>query len=82
MYMDDIELFAKKEKELRSLIPTIRIYNLDIGLKFDIDNEKSKKKNNGRNRTDYSKKNQNVWRKGKLFFSFHLITPSKAAERG
>ena len=27
MYMDDIEIFAKNEKELETIIETIRIYN-------------------------------------------------------
>ena len=33
MYMDDIKLFAKKnEKELETLIHTVRIYSHDIGV--------------------------------------------------
>ena len=36
IYMDDIKLFAKKEKELETLIHTVRIYNQDIGMKFDM----------------------------------------------
>ena len=31
MYMDDIKLFAKNEKELETLIHTVRIYSEDIG---------------------------------------------------
>ena len=34
MYMDDMKLFAKNEKELETLIQTIRIYSQDIGIKF------------------------------------------------
>ena len=34
MYMDDIKLFAKKEKELETLIHTVRIYSQDIGMEF------------------------------------------------
>ena len=34
MYMDDIKLFAKSEKELETLVQAIRIYTLDIGMKF------------------------------------------------
>ena len=30
MYIDDIKLFAKNEKELETLIQTIRIYSQDI----------------------------------------------------
>ena len=36
MYMDDIKLFAKNEKELETLKHTIRIYSQDIGMEFDI----------------------------------------------
>ena len=34
MYMDDIKRFAKKEKELETLIQTVRIYRQDIGMEF------------------------------------------------
>ena len=37
MYMDDIKLFAKNEKELETLIHAIRIYSLDIGMEFGIE---------------------------------------------
>ena len=37
MYMDDITLFAKNEKELENLIQTVRIYSQDIGMKFGIE---------------------------------------------
>ena len=37
MYMDDIKLFAKNEKELETLIHTIRIYSQDIGMEFGIE---------------------------------------------
>ena len=32
--MDDTKLFAKKEKELETLIHTVRIYSQDIGMEF------------------------------------------------
>ena len=35
--MDDIKLFAKKKKELKTLIQTIRIYSQHIGMEFDIE---------------------------------------------
>ena len=35
--MDDIKLFAKKEKELETLIHTIRISSQDIGMEFGIE---------------------------------------------
>ena len=37
MYMDDIKLFAKKEKELETLIHTVRIHSQDIGMEFSIE---------------------------------------------
>ena len=37
MYMDDIKLFAKNEKELETLIHTVRIYTQDIGVEFSIE---------------------------------------------
>ena len=37
MYMDDIKLFAKKEKEQETLIHAIRIYSRDIGIEFGIE---------------------------------------------
>ena len=37
MYMDDIKLFAKNEKELETLILAFRIYSQDIGMEFGID---------------------------------------------
>ena len=37
MYMDDIKLFAKNERELETLIHAIRIYSQDIGMKFGIE---------------------------------------------
>ena len=36
MYMDDIKLFAKKEKELETLTHDVRICSQDIGMEFDI----------------------------------------------
>ena len=37
MYMDDIKLFPKKEKELETLIHTVRIYSQDIGMESGIE---------------------------------------------
>ena len=39
MYMDNIKMFAKNDKELKTLIQVVRIYNLDIGMQFGIKNE-------------------------------------------
>ena len=35
--MDDIKIFAKNEKELETLIQTIRIFSQDIGMGFRIE---------------------------------------------
>ena len=37
MYMDDMKLFAKIEKELESLIHAVRIYSQDIEMEFGIE---------------------------------------------
>ena len=37
MYMDDIKLFAKNEKEQETLIHAVRIYSHDIGMEFVIE---------------------------------------------
>ena len=37
MYIDDIKLFAKNEKELETLIDAVRIYSQDIGIEFGIE---------------------------------------------
>ena len=37
MYVDDIKLFVKNEKELETLIQRVRIYSQDIGMKFGIE---------------------------------------------
>ena len=34
MYMDDIKLFAKNEKELKTLIQEVRIYSENIRMEF------------------------------------------------
>ena len=37
MYMDDIKLFAKNEKELETRIHAVRIYSQDMGMEFGIE---------------------------------------------
>ena len=37
MYMDNNKLFAKNEKELKTLIHAIRIYSQDTGMEFGIE---------------------------------------------
>ena len=38
MYMEDIKLFVKNEKELETLIHTVRIYSQGIGMELGIKN--------------------------------------------
>ena len=38
MYINDIKLFAKNEKELETLIHVVRLYSQDIGMEFGIEN--------------------------------------------
>ena len=35
MFIDDIKLFAKNEKELKTLIHAVKIYYKDVGMEFD-----------------------------------------------
>ena len=37
MYMDDIKIFARNEKDLETLIHAVRIYNQDIEMEFGIE---------------------------------------------
>ena len=37
MYMDDLKLFAKNEKELETLIQAVRIYSHDIEMQYGIE---------------------------------------------
>ena len=37
MYMDDIKLFVLNEKELETLIHTVRISSQDIGMEINIE---------------------------------------------
>ena len=41
MYMDDVKLFAKNEKELETLIDAVRIYSQDKGMEVGIDKSAS-----------------------------------------
>ena len=34
MYMDDIKLFAKNEKEIETIIHSVRIYSQEIKMEF------------------------------------------------
>ncbi len=37
LYMDDLKLYGKTQKDLQSLIQTVRIYSSDIGMEFGIE---------------------------------------------
>ena len=72
MYIDDIKLFAKNEKELETLIHAVRQYSQAIGMEFGIeklaisDNENRKTPHYKRNGTTKSRQNLNVRRKANL----------------
>ena len=36
LFMDDLQLYAKNEKELDTLVQTVRIFSGDIGMEFGI----------------------------------------------
>ena len=62
MYMDDIKLFAKNERELEILIHAVRIYSQNIGMEFGIEkchasHEKWQTTYDWRNRTTKSCQN-------------------------
>ena len=42
--MNDAKIFAKNEKEIETLIQTIRIFSQDIGMEFGIEKYKSRKR--------------------------------------
>ena len=78
MYMDDIKLFAKNEKELETLIHTVRIYSQDIGMEFGIEKcamlvmKSGKRHVTGGMELLNQENNQNARRKGKLQILGHL----------
>ena len=63
MYMDDIKLFSKNEKELETLIHAVRIYSQDIRMEFGIEkrcharHEKGQTTYDWRNGTTKSRQN-------------------------
>ena len=71
MYMADIKLFAKMEKNWEF---DANNKNMQSGYRngirhrkmYQADNEKWKKTNNRRNKTTKSRKNQDTWKKWKL----------------
>ena len=48
MFVDDINLFAKNEKEMETLIHAVGIYIQDIGIGFDIETCAILKMRNGK----------------------------------
>ena len=57
-YTDDMKLFAKKEKELETLIHAVGIHSQDIGMEFGlchVGNEKRQTTPDGRNGTTKSR---------------------------
>ena len=65
IYIDNIKLFAKTEKELETLIQKIRIQSRYRNGTYyrkmcHVNSEKGKKINNRRNRNTKSRKNQNT----------------------
>ena len=36
LFMDDLKLYGKKEREIESLVQTVRIYSEDIAVEFGI----------------------------------------------
>ena len=70
--MDDIKLFAKNEKELKTLIQALGIYSEDIGMEFGIEKcamlimKSGKRQMTEGLELPNQEKNQNAWREGIL----------------
>ena len=37
LYMDNLKFYGKTQKDLESLIPTVKIYSSDIGMEFRLE---------------------------------------------
>ena len=80
MYIDNIKLFAKNDKELETLILAVRIYSPDRGMEFGVEKcpilimRSGETTYNRRNGTTKSRKNQNARRKGN--YKYWKLTPS------
>ena len=59
MYMDDIKLVAKNEKELKILIQKMKIYSDDIGIEFGIEKCAMLKMRSGKRQMTEGKKLRN-----------------------
>ena len=72
MYIDNIRLFAKNEKELETLIQAVRIYCQDIRMEFGTEKctqliiRSRKRQMTGGIELTKSRKKQNAWGKGNL----------------
>ena len=71
MYADDIKPFVKNENQLETLIQTVKIYNQDIGMEFEIEKcalliMRSRKHHMMEGIEWLNQENQNSWRKGNL----------------
>ena len=70
MYMNDIKLFVRNEKEFETLRHAVRIYSQDLGMEFGIEklcyayHERGEMKKDRRNIATKLDKKLNVWRKG------------------
>ena len=66
LYIDDTRIFSKYEKELETILQTIRISNQNIGMELRIEKFAiliwgKKKENSGRDRNSLSWKYQNIF---------------------
>ena len=87
MYMDDMKLFSKNEKELETLIQTVRIYSLYLGIKFIIEKcamfiTKSGKRQITEGIELQSQEKVEMIKKMKLTSTMEFWTPSNQVERG
>ena len=65
MYIDDIKLFAKNEKELETLIQAVRIYSQDVGMEFSIERCKAMKSSKRKMMESMEQPNQEKKKKNK-----------------
>ena len=79
MYIDDIKVCAKNEKELETLIQTIRTYCQDIGMEFGIKNmscqQRKVGKENQRKKQNYEvKKTSESWERRTLQVLWNIVS--------
>ena len=68
MYIDEIKLFSKNDKEIETLIQAVKIYSQDIQMEFGIKKCPMLIMSSGKTTNDGKKikKNQNTSKKGNL----------------